>query len=333
MPGPVVATLLALLVALVVAAMEKPPLFLAAVFGQFAVYVLAALFISCLAAIIIALVMLILKRHHQVAPLQAYPALVIIISLLVLLTAYLNKEEGRSILSMVPLPERHQHKVNDLLAEAHGLASRSLDNSSTGKWQIVDETPKTAGDLGHIERLMKRWSNQLATIKNEHLTSMESIGYDTLLSPVRLAGDTDFSQSKRMIGQVRESLERQQGQLLELADSAPRDIDKLPMSTERKLAARTAYRDGAAKGLKVLHVLAEVDSEIIDEQEKYIQLLAARRGFWQVVDGKIVFTSDKDKKACDAHVLRIRELTQKQGQTIQQTVEQALRDMERYSKP
>jgi hypothetical protein len=88
----------------------------------------------------------------------------------------------------------------------------------------LDTTPVAKGEIGEIERYMKSVMNQGNSYRNDYFLELEAIGWLKILDPVRLKNDTTLMESKFIIKNARNIIEKYRSLTDTLLNKARDDI-------------------------------------------------------------------------------------------------------------
>lgn len=215
-----------------------------------------------------------------------------------------------------------QRQVSSLAGSAPGtqaLPQRSEAHSAS---------PRARGEFGEIERFVKTWLNQMASLQEDYAGELAEIGWETILDPERLARDSTLIMSKLIVQKAKDIVAKYRTWTYVFYENTRQAIPNLSVS-ER-------VRQEMANGFDYLKVTAharhdalwEYESRIIATVEQIFVLLSSRRGAWVVEDGRIVFANQSDLTLFNSYMTTIEKLTSEQEAFEKQNIEKITQELD-----
>lgn len=185
----------------------------------------------------------------------------------------------------------------------------------------IDTTPKAKGEFGEFERFTKELLSKIALLRNSYLAELASVGWNNLLSMERLEQDPNLEKTKAIVQNGKKVVEKYKSKIFSLLDNAPKDIDKLNMSEEKKLQFASGFRKGLAASNAKVKAVWDLETKVTVEFENLIGILDSKKGSWFIKDKQIVFENDNDLNTFNSCIRKIQELVAKQEAIQKQAVD------------
>ncbi|WP_367873725.1 hypothetical protein [Luteolibacter sp. Populi] len=159
------------------------------------------------------------------------------------------------------------------------------------------ELPKGASSMEKARHLMQTVVNDSIALQNEYIAALEKEGLLRLLLAERLAGDKDFSESRKIVAALRDTAKAYRERSLAVAKSVPQRLEKYDMSAGDKRDYLRGYENG---GTRRVEETWKFELAIIEHMSRAIDHLEATRSDWNLENEMIVFTQDKDLETYNA---------------------------------
>lgn len=185
----------------------------------------------------------------------------------------------------------------------------------------LDTIPKTKGEMGEIERFMKTFINKMTSQRNDYLLELDAIGWGKMLDPERVKQDKTLIESKMMVRNAKDIVNKYRALTFALLDNALKDIDKMNVSDNSRREMANGFNKGMVKSRSQIETLWDLEAKIISELENIFVLLSARKGAWEIQNGQILFASDSDVSVFNSYLTVIQELIAKEEAIQKQRIE------------
>jgi hypothetical protein len=194
-----------------------------------------------------------------------------------------------------------------------------LSNSATDSQGVpqriennIDTTPVAKGVYGEIERYMKSVMNQGNSYRNDYFLELEAIGWLKILDSDRLKNDITLMESKFIIKNTRNIIEKYKSITDTLLSKARDDIKNINVSESQKRQLEKGYDKGLIKAKADADATWSLELAIHGEFEKIINLLSARKGSWVIENGQILFKNESDLNFFNSCIASIQDLKAQQ---------------------
>lgn len=196
----------------------------------------------------------------------------------------------------------------------------------------INTTPKADGEFGEMERYMKEFMDQMASQRNDYLLELEAIGWSSILDANRIKSDNTFIESKVTIQKAKEVVIKYTKNTKMLLENTRSKIHTLNISESSKRSMLTGFDSGMENSKENIDTMWSLEAKVIDEFEKIITLLSAKKRGW-VVDGEqILFYNNSDLERFNSYIASIQNITQQQQEIQRQSVQSVNRNFDLMKK-
>ncbi|QIF03603.1 hypothetical protein [Roseimicrobium sp. ORNL1] len=179
-----------------------------------------------------------------------------------------------------------------LIANPHPPGSGTAAGVATPNSRPLGNNP-TREDLEKLAKVFQALEETAARLDKDYLKELEKTGINKLLAADRIATDTDFSQSRKIIAAAREVMARHR-EIAEMEDAAfLQDLAKLKLEgvpTDVMVGRIRAITEASQPEVDKVR---SMDSVIAAQYEEAIDLLEATRGGWKLEGESVVFNDIK----------------------------------------
>jgi hypothetical protein len=186
--------------------------------------------------------------------------------------------------SAVPEPP----KPNTNLQAAPGDAAKQ------GLFSMDDAARPTRTDVEKLQKSFQAMMEISMRLESDYQEDLTDVGLNRLLVAQRIASDTDFKESRQIIGAARQVIDKHRKIAAVEEEAFLKDLGKLQL-------------EGIATELMVMRIrgifqasqpnvdrLRSIDSTIAGHYEQAINHLESTRGTWKLEGESVVFSKDKD---------------------------------------
>lgn len=194
--------------------------------------------------------------------------------------------------------------------------------------KTIDSNAAAKGEMGEIERFIRFVMNKSVKLRNDYLDELTAVGWDSLLDAKRLEKDNDMAESKAVIEKAKIVVERYKAKTQQMLADNLKDIDAINISPSSKQAFRNGYVKASVARKGGIEELWQLESQIIAEAESIIYHLEARRSYWSVDDGALLFKKQNDLDIYRSYLKSITDLSQQQEDIQKKSFDSALKKLE-----
>ncbi|OQA33406.1 MAG: hypothetical protein BWY57_01211 [Betaproteobacteria bacterium ADurb.Bin341] len=205
--------------------------------------------------------------------------------------------------------------VSSIQQELGRVASASTDSSGLPARieRTPSEIPKAKGEFGEMERFAKEFIDRFVALRNDYISELDAIGWNSILDAKRIKNDTALSGSKVMIERAKAIADKYEKKTTELIDGTRAHINALNMSESNKREMLAGFERGMSKSGKQIDEQWKLEKQVLLQFENIIVLLAARKN-WVVRGERILFYSEDDLARFNSYIGTIQRLVQQQEQ-------------------
>lgn len=196
----------------------------------------------------------------------------------------------------------------------------------------IDTTPISSGDTGKIEQFIKEHFKEMLRLQNEYLSSLDGIGFKTILDPARVSEPNSYSESIRILLQGKSLLKESKQRFRELQNSVPDSIKKLDISQKAKEEFLIGFEKSRQQVSTRNDELFRLEEMILSETEAAIDVLENSRGGWSNKDGQFIFEDDAVLNAYNSHIINAMNYYDRQKKLKTESDKAVLESFERMEK-
>jgi len=212
---------------------------------------------------------------------------------------------------MLPSVKKHRELRAKEQAESEQkfIANLEEDMKQLGKGEYTpkaSQPPDSSGgdgkstvskDLEKITGIYRSYLEESKARADEYAAAVEAAGLLTLLNPTRLANDSGFEDSARIIEKLRQIARDHKSQVTQAAREYPERYQNSDMSDAAKKAIGKFNQEAHSQSVKAVEEICDIEASSIERMNEIIELLKSRREFWTARDGRFVFKEDEDLKS------------------------------------
>ncbi len=152
---------------------------------------------------------------------------------------------------------------------------------------------------GDMERVARANVGAIAALREKYDKDLAAIGWGGILNPERIKKDKDLAGSMAMIIRAREIARTQQAGLDKAFVQFRDELAAVaPDEPTRKTILR-GFEEKWEKSRPILQKSSELENKIIANTQEFFMFLSAKKGEWNVKNGKITFVDQKEQAEFD----------------------------------
>ncbi len=201
---------------------------------------------------------------------------------------------------------------------------------STDTLQIEHEfttNPNLTGPLAAAQMFAAEIMNFSVSETNAYGAELEQVGLLTVLDPVRLQTDDDYSESRTMLAGARQVIDKYRNRQHIIEDKVYSMFDELDMPAEMKDDFEAGVKQGLASGAINRTLLWDLEEQSLDQFDGIIDTLSSNA--WEYDGEYILFESDDAAAKFNDHLATIDAIFQEQIALQRSVVEDNMRRQKR----
>lgn len=175
---------------------------------------------------------------------------------------------------------------------------------------MTESADPGTGMSAELSRLVREHFNALTEVRNGYLQTLARVGMETLLDPARLAADTDYADSRRILAEARAAAEAARRDGETILRNFPARIRASALSPSEKADMIRGVESATPRALASIAQTYALEFEAYDLMSGMIDLLAGTT--WQLENGNIAFDSDADIEKFNGSLARIQQIVEEQ---------------------
>ena len=184
------------------------------------------------------------------------------------------------------------------------------------------ETPEfkpalSGGSMGAISNILAESMNANLELQKQYVSTLDSIGWMTLLSPEHLAADETFAASTQIIGLARDVVAEFRARAEAQTESVRAQVRQVEMPAAEREAFMQEFETSLAQSIALRDRSWDYETEALDEVTRLAVYLHENRGRWTVDARQFVFDGQDALDTFNAHVARVNAIVDKQQQLQQ----------------
>ncbi len=187
--------------------------------------------------------------------------------------------------------------------------------------------PNLTGPLAAVQAFAAEIMNFSVAETNAYGAELEQIGLLTVLDPERLEADTDLAESRTILANARQVIEKYRGRQHIIEDKVYSMFDELDMPAELKDEFETGVKHGLARGAKNRKLLWDLEEQSLDQFDGIIDTLSGNA--WEYDGEYILFDEDAAADKFNQHLATIDDIFDRQIAIQRSIVENNMRRQKR----
>lgn len=229
-----------------------------------------------------------------------------------------------SIASISATNRYHEQKkilTNDLRTTFDSI------KTAIDKGEIPNKIPefKSKGDSepARMGAVLQRIFYRTTEHRKQYESEFNALKWDTILDPMRLGGDKDFSESFSIISKAKTIISRYQATTDSLFLAMRSEIEGADLDAQAKRGMLAGFDKSEPQGKADANQLWSIEMEIVNTVETMLADLRRNRSAWTVKDKQIIFTSQSSLDSYRANLDLINRLSKKQDMLRQNSLKRS----------
>jgi len=217
---------------------------------------------------------------------------------------------------------QQRQAMTDLHGEMMRIVDEGVDSNGVPSYIEVHPVsePQAKGELAEVEVFIGEFMHGYAVSRNDCLSELDAIGWNTILDASRLRDDTDLADSKKIIQKARQIVDKYERKGADLLRAARARIQTLNVSGPAKKEMCEGFDLGMERASSLIAENWNLERKAICEVENIIVLLA-RTDTWTAQGSQVVFSDEAQFAEYKSRIESIQEIVQRQEE-----IRQASRD-------
>lgn len=182
-----------------------------------------------------------------------------------------------------------------------------------------------SSEAAKISVVMKTMVNRMVASRREYELELNAVGWERILDGQRLRADVTLAESRTMLQQAKDVVAKYKAKTPQLFTTIRADIETSDLSYSSKQSMLAGFDKSSAQGKAQALELWSIEEQVLGQFENVFNLLAAKRGAWQIQDGQVMFQRQADLDLFNTYVARVQSHVARQEQlqnaAIQKTQE------------
>lgn len=170
----------------------------------------------------------------------------------------------------------------------------------------------SSGETGKMEVVLKTMINRMIAQRREYELELEAIGWSKILDGQRLRGDATLAESRTILQQAKDIVAKYRSRTTELFAQLRRDIETSDLKAGNKRSMLAGFEKTADQSKAQTMELWSLEEQALAQIENTFNLLAARRGGWQIQDGQVMFHRQADLDLFNSYMSQAQAIVAKQ---------------------
>ena len=186
--------------------------------------------------------------------------------------------------------------IDGLLSDINKVASDTVDGDGLPKPSSLkfEGNTETGNDFERVRGVIQSYLNDQLTLQNDYIAALDKAGLNELLVPDRVWRDSDFSESRRILIDVREVIQQYRDKSEFNISSFSDKVDQANFTPAIKASLANGFEKGLSKTIPLLREIWDLEAAVADCMEEMLEHLRGTRGRWAVSEGQFVFERQSD---------------------------------------
>lgn len=210
----------------------------------------------------------------------------------------------------------HKQEERRMVAEMRDtltVAEAALDSKGPVP-KRAPALPAGSSDTAKASAVFQNMVNRTVAQRREYEGEIEAAGWMRILEGTRLAKDSNLGESRAIIQRARAVITKYRAGGDELIAASRREIETIDVSAKTRKSMLEGFDRAAPAGKQQAEQVWVLEVQIVDEVEKVIALLGAKKKSWRVDGGEISFTRRADLETFNTHMSRVQSIVARQDQ-------------------
>jgi len=231
------------------------------------------------------------------------------------------------VLGSVISNNRQKVEIRQAATEIQQTLSAVQAAASAGVPPTLPPPVATTGssEAAKMSIVFKTAVNRMVALRQEYELELKAVGWEKILEGQRLRADVTLAESRTMLQQAKDIVAKYKAKNSQLFTTIRADIETSDIGYSSKQSMLAGFDKSSTQGKERDLELWSIEEQVLGQFENVFNLLAAKRGAWQIRDGQVMFHRQADLDLFHSYVTRIQSLVARQEQlqnaAIQKTQE------------
>jgi hypothetical protein len=230
-----------------------------------------------------------------------------------------NFRQKQQTVALLDWMQQELERAKNNLAVPGEVPPRSESNPATAL--------RSKGEFGEMEQWGKEYIDRSIAQRNDYVSELSAIGWDSILNAQRLKNDASLSESKMIIEKATAVVDKYAQKSKELFRNNRARINTLAMSEATRKAALAGFDSTNSEAQ--IDEKWKLEKQVILQFGNIIKLLSSSRG-WTIEGDKILFDNDSDLALFNACMQEIQQIGQQQDQMQERDFAKANENLEKF---
>jgi len=217
--------------------------------------------------------------------------------------------------------------VNMLEDKYKRLFEQSLPQSSPKNEGSIDAVSKSNKLFSEVDRWINENTNRLYTLRKDYFYVVDKIGWNNILSPVRIQNDKELAESRNVIKRAKETVDRYALLFDKWFDDSFSGIDNMKIDESYKIELKKGYKDSADITRSMIKRFWQLELNCVLEVEKGIDYLSENRDSWLISNNQIHFMNENDLNAYNEYLSNVQKYVKEQELINQEIADKAQKNL------
>lgn len=190
--------------------------------------------------------------------------------------------------------------------------------------EVNREAYNSKNDNEIIEAWFTELVNSSIELRNDYNTELQVINFLALLDAERLKADTDFSETRFMIGRARSIIDKYEVLGSQLMIDGKARIETLNLSPSVKSDVLEGFESGLPNGAATNERLWEYERAVVTEMAELAEFLHVTQETWTLENDQFLFSTTKSLDVFNRHMAEIQRIVDEQTELQQATSQRTL---------
>jgi hypothetical protein len=159
------------------------------------------------------------------------------------------------------------------------------------------ETTPGRNEMERARNLIASYLNDMAALQNEYLASLDKAGLNSLLDPNRLAKDTDYKESRKIIEDSKACAIAYTKKARAAVNSMPKRVKNAPGPEREKKEFLKGYEESVKRSMPLFEEVWDLEVKSVDYFTTIIDIFEEAHGSWSTQDETFMFEQEKHSDA------------------------------------
>jgi hypothetical protein len=191
------------------------------------------------------------------------------------------------------------------IRNAYAPLVKNLRDGTMPSSVSVNANATATTEFGELQQVLAKTANKALAVRRDYTTELTAIGWHTVLAPDRIARDSQQTRGRLMVAQAGKIVRKYRAETDAVTRDARVALAGLSLSPTVKAATLANFDRSAASSRTIAHTYWGLEADVVAQTGAILDLLAARKGQWEVSDGHLLFARQADLDTFNGHIAAI----------------------------